>query len=117
VDPTKKDKQNFCRKCGSLLDTAVSTVPLTERMDQPPMDTRDIVIVLKAELRKKQIAHQAGPFDINFADVDREHNLPAGSTKLHIEQAADESEMNIDLGATRAELRHRPKGPSRVIRN
>ena len=105
---------NFCRKCGSLLDTAVSTVPLTERMDQPPMDTTDILIVLKDELRKKSIEHRAGPFAITFADVDREHNLPAGSTSQNIEHAAQECDMDVTKGATKAELRHRPKGPTRV---
>ncbi len=39
---TEEGEQTFCRKCGSLLDTDISTVPLTERMDQPPMDMADI---------------------------------------------------------------------------
>lgn len=108
---TEEGEQNFCRKCGSLLDTDISTVPLTERMNQPQMDTTDILIVLKDELRKKQIEHRAAPFAITFAEVDREHNLPAGSTELHIEQAAQECDMNIVKGATKAELRLRPKGP------
>jgi hypothetical protein len=111
---TEEGEQNFCRKCGSLLDTDISTVPLTECMDQPPMDTTDILIVLKDELRKTSREHRAGAFVITFADVDREHKLPAGSTELHIEQAAQESDMDIKKGATRAELRRRPLKPMRV---
>jgi len=110
----EEGEPNFCRKCGSLLDTELSTVPLTEPMNQPQMDTTDILIVLKDDLRTKQIEHRAAPFAITYADIDREHNLPAGSTELHIGQAAQECDMNIEKGATRAELRHRPKGPMRV---
>lgn len=111
---TEEGQQNFCRKCGSLVDTETPTVPLPEGMPQAPMNTIDILIVLRAELRKKSIEHQAGPFDITFVDVDREHNLPPGSTELHIDQAAQECEMDIEKGATKAELRHRPKGPTRM---
>lgn len=111
---TEEGQQNFCRKCGSLVDAETPTVPLTEPMHQPPMNTADILIMLKAELRKKSIEHRAGPFDITFADVDREHNLPVGSTERHIEQAAQASDMVIEKGAARAELRHRPRGPTRV---
>lgn len=106
-------QQNFCRQCGSLLDTEVSTVPLTERMDQP-MDTIDILIVLKDELRKKLTGHRGGPFVITFADVDREQKLPAGSTERHMEQAAQESGIDIKKGATKAELRQRPTGPATI---
>ncbi len=70
--------------------------------------------MLKDELRKKSREHRAGAFVITYADVDREHKLPAGSTDLHIKQAAEESDMDISKGATRAELRRRPLAPMKV---
>jgi RNA polymerase subunit RPABC4/transcription elongation factor Spt4 len=109
---SEEGQQHFCRKCGTLIDTEISTVPITERMHQPPMDSTDILIVLKDELRKRLTEHRGGPFVITFADVDREQNLPAGSTERHIEQAAQESDMDIKKGTTKAELCQRRTGPA-----
>ena len=100
------EQGQYCRKCGSLLiDNEARTIPIAS-----PMDKGDILIEIKGELRQQKTT----PFVITYVDVDQAHNLPPGSTEKYIEQAAEESNMEIiTKGSTRAEIRRRP---ARVLR-
>jgi hypothetical protein len=98
------EEGQFCRKCGSrLVDPEARTVAITERTGQAAMDKSDILIEIKRELRTHD---GVTPFVIIYADVDREYELPPGSTEQYIELAAQQSDVEIiDKGSTRGELR------------
>jgi hypothetical protein len=116
---TEEGQAKFCRKCGNALEgSEAPTVPITDRMEQAPMDKTDILIEIKAELRETKLRERGRiQFKIIYADVDRKHQLPPGSTEQHLEQAAQESDMVIvSKGSTRAELCIREAGPASVLR-
>ena len=99
------EEGKYCRKCGSPL---VNSEASTELMEQTSMHAKDILIVIKSVLREKFGETKGNSFVVTYADFDREHNLPSGSTAQYIEKAVGElaNEMNIkiDIGSTRAEL-------------
>ena len=110
---------NFCRKCGAaMVDTAATTLPITEPAGQVSMDERDIIIEIKSKLNReiKKLNQEKGiSFVIIYDDVDRECKLPHGSTIQYIKQAAQECDLEIDEGPTRAELRLTAKTTKRRI--
>ena len=68
------------------------------------MTENDILILLIDYVQRKRTKN--GDFVINFADADRELNLPEGSTAKHVEVAAAEVDCEVvRRGDTLASLR------------
>jgi hypothetical protein len=66
------------------------------------MDANDIIIVLADHLR----TFEQNDFSIIFSEVDKQLELPPGSTEKHIESAAKDAELAVvRKGATRISLR------------